>query len=152
MHIHPHESRGSISQRKSAAYASFVVSVILLGIKFYAYDLTHSQTILSDALESIINVLTATFVIFVIRYSVKPKDKDHPYGHGKIEYFSSAFEGGLIAFASVAIVIEAGKAWWKGEPLHELGQGLLLLGIAGMVNFALGMYLKYIGKNTSPQP
>ena len=69
-------------------------------LKFWAHNKTGSEAIYSDAVESIINVVAAALALFVVYYATKPADEDHPYGHGKVEYFSSAFEGGLISFAS----------------------------------------------------
>lgn len=107
--------------------------------------MTRSQAIYSDALESIVNVVAAMMALWVIWYSAKPVDADHPYGHGKSEFFSSAFEGGLIAFASLMIVAEAVQAWIKGTTLERLNQGLLIVGAAGVANLVLGIFLKYRG-------
>lgn len=138
----------SLSQalRKKAALISCGVSILLLVFKSYAYYITNSQAILSDALESIINVVTAFTVLFVVNYATKPKDKGHPYGHGKVEYFSSTFEGGLISFASIMIVLEAINEIIKGPSIKELNMGLVILMSAGVINLALGLYLKAVGK------
>src|SRR5262245_20324055 len=85
--------------RLRAGVISLVVGVLLLGVKYVAYVLTDSAAILSDALESIINVVAACFALASLMFAGRPADIDHPYGHGKIEYFSAVFEGGLIAFA-----------------------------------------------------
>ena len=66
--------------------------------------LTGSSAVLSDALESTVNVVAATFAVFAVRFAAQPADRDHPYGHGKIEFLSAAFEGGLISFAAVMIL------------------------------------------------
>lgn len=140
------QNKSSQDLRKKAALISCAVSVVLLLFKAYAYYITNSQAILSDALESIINVVTAFTVLFVISYAAKPKDKEHPYGHGKVEYFSSAFEGGLITFASIMIVLEAINELIKGPSIKALNMGLIILMVAGLVNLALGLYLKASGK------
>lgn len=140
------QNSSSQALRKKAALISCAVSVVLLLFKAYAYYITNSQAILSDALESIINVLTAFTVLFVISYAAKPKDKEHPYGHGKVEYFSSAFEGGLITFASIMIVLEAINELIKGPSIKALNMGLIILMVAGLINLALGLYLKSSGK------
>lgn len=132
--------------RKKAALISCAVSILLLGFKSYAYLITYSQAILSDALESIINVVTSFTVLLVISYAAKPKDKEHPYGHGKVEYFSSAFEGGLITFASIMIILEAVKELISGPEVKELNTGLIILLAAGLVNLGLGLYLKSTGQ------
>src|SRR5688572_13874008 len=93
-----------------AAYVSMAVSLALLLLKFWAHNMTHSQAVFSDAVESIVNVFTAFGAILVVMYSAMPADDDHPYGHGKAEYFSAAFEGGLIFFAALFIFVEAIRA------------------------------------------
>ena len=84
-----------------AARLAFITSLALLLAKFGAYYLTDSKAIFSDAIESIINVVTAAFLMLSISVSSKPVDEDHPYGHGKIESFSAGLEGGLIILAAV---------------------------------------------------
>ncbi len=136
-------------RRRNAVVLSLVISIILMVIKFWAHNMTESQAIYSDAVESIVNVLAAMVALWVIWYSAKPADEDHPYGHGKIEFFSAAFEGGLIAFASLAIIVEAGKALYRGNTLNHLGEGLILVAIAGFGNLALGLYLRHRGNSLS---
>jgi len=136
-------------RRSQAVVLSLIVSLVLMVVKFWAHNLTESQAIYSDAVESIVNVLAAMVALWVIWYSAKPADEDHPYGHGKIEFFSAAFEGGLIAFASLAIVSEAIQAWWNGIPLNRLNEGLILIAAAGGVNLALGLFLQQRGKALS---
>src|SRR4026209_298317 len=94
--------------RLVAMAISLAVSVGLLAAKFQAYRLTGSTAILSDALESIVNVVAAGFAIAALLFAHRPADRNHPYGHGKMEFLSAAFEGGLIAFAAVLIIYEAG--------------------------------------------
>ncbi len=120
---------------------SFLVSIVLSALKFLAYYLTDSNAILSDALESIINVFASGFAFYSIRLSALPKDSNHPYGHGKIEFFSAGFEGALIVIAS--IVISVGAIWRLLEPapLSNLGLGSILIFIAMVVNAALGWLL-----------
>lgn len=117
------------------------MSIVLSALKFLAYYLTDSNAILSDALESIINVFASGFAFYSIRLSALPKDSNHPYGHGKIEFFSAGFEGALIVMAS--IVISVGAVWRLLEPapLSNLGLGSILISIAMVVNAALGWLL-----------
>lgn len=114
--------------------------------KFWAYNLTKSEAVFSDALESIVNVVTAALAIVVVIVSAKPADKDHPYGHGKAEYLSAAFEGGLITFAALAIIFEAIKALLYPDELRNLATGALLIAGAGLVNFLLGAFLVRVGR------
>jgi cation diffusion facilitator family transporter len=127
---------------------SFIVSISLLLVKFWGYYLTHSNAILSDALESIINVLASGFAFYSVYLSDQPRDANHPYGHGKIEYFSSGFEGALIFFAGGFIVYEAIQRLFTPEPIHELGWGIALVSISILVNGTVGYFLVKEGKKT----
>ncbi|MFV3407417.1 cation diffusion facilitator family transporter [Bdellovibrio bacteriovorus] len=131
--------------RNRAAWISAIASVVIFTMKVVAYRLTSSTAVLSDALESIVNVIAAIVALFVIRFAAQPADEDHPYGHGKAEYFSSAFEGGMIFFAAIMIIAEAAKALIYHEPTQKLEMGLLIVGGAALVNLALGLYLKRVG-------
>jgi cation diffusion facilitator family transporter len=132
--------------RLIAAMISLVVGIIIMLVKFWAHNLTRSQAVYSDALESIINIFTASFGLLVIYYSAKPADEDHPYGHGKIEYFSAAFEGGLITLAAFFIFFEASKAFFKGHTLANLDLGTWIVAGAGVANLILGWFLLWVGK------
>lgn len=129
-----------------AAYMSIAVSVVLLVAKFWAFRITESQAVFSDAMESIVNVVAAGLAVLVVWIARKPADQDHPYGHGKIEFFSAAFEGGLIAFASVLICAEAIQALLRGHAIHTPLFGLVVTIAAGLANAALGFFLLRVGK------
>lgn len=129
-----------------AARLAFITSLTLLLVKFGAYFLTDSKAVLSDAIESIINVVTAAFLMFSISVSSKPVDENHPYGHGKIESFSAGLEGGLIIIAAVVIFVEAVPAFFTPQPPRNLGAGLFILAGAGAVNLAVGAYLMHAGR------
>src|SRR5690606_2229908 len=88
----------------------------------------------------------AGVALLVIRFASQPADYEHPYGHGKAEYFSSAFEGGMIFFAALIIIFESAKALIYNEPPHQLEIGLLIVGGASCLNLGLGLYLKHVGK------
>jgi cation diffusion facilitator family transporter len=137
---------GNRDLRLRAAVVSLVVGTALLGAKFFAYRLTGSTAILSDALESIVNVIAAVFAIGGLVVAGWPADRSHPYGHGKIEFFSAAFEGGLIAFAALLIVYQAIAGLVGGVEIRSLDLGLLITLAAGFVNAALGGYLIRTGK------
>jgi len=115
-------------------------------VKLAAWGFTGSSAILSDALESVVNVVAAVFAVFAVHYAAKPADRDHPYGHGKIEFFSAAFEGGLIAFAAILILYEAVGALFSGHVLSELDVGLVLVLGAGLGNALLGLFLVRTGR------
>src|SRR6266851_3446092 len=117
----------------------------LLAAKFYAYRLTGSTAILSDALESIVNVVAAVFAIGALIFAGRPADRNHPYGHGKMEFLSAAFEGGLIAFAAVLIVYEVIQSLLEGVSLRSLDVGVAVVLGAGVVNLLLGLYLVRTG-------
>jgi len=131
---------------RRAALLSLVVGIALLSLKFWAFFVTSSQAVFSDAMESIVNVVAALFAIVVVIYAAKPADRDHPYGHGKVEFFSAAFEGGLIAFAALVIVFEAAQALIEGHSLNQIGLGAAAVVVAGFGNLGLGVYLLRAGK------
>jgi len=95
--------------RLRAGLISLTVALLMLAAKYQAYRMTGSTAVLSDALESIVNVVAAVFALGGLVFAGRPADRNHPYGHGKIEFFSAAFEGGLIAFASVVIVYQGAR-------------------------------------------
>jgi cation diffusion facilitator family transporter len=131
---------------KRASQLSLVVSIFVLSLKIFAYFKTGSQAVLSDALESIVNVIAAFVAVWIIHVSLRPADKDHPYGHGKLENFSAAFEGGLVAFAAVIIFAESIKSLVRGEPIQHIDQGIFYVTLASILNLGLGLYLKYVSK------
>ena len=104
-------------QRIVAMGLSVSISTLLMALKFYTFWLTNSTAILSDALESIINVVASSFALWSILLAAKPPDRSHPYGHGKVEFFSAGFEGALIIFASGAILWEALPGIWHPKSL-----------------------------------
>ena len=135
--------------RMAAICISLLVSVLLMGAKFYTYHLTRSSAVLSDALESIINVVAAGFAVISIWMAAQPPDADHPYGHGKIEYFSAGFEGALIVLAAVGIFKTGISHLLMPQPLANLQVGLLILVGAAAVNLVLGVGLVQVGRRTN---
>lgn len=134
--------------RLIAIICSLLVGTTLMSLKFYVYWITHSSAILSDALESIINVVASGFALGSIILAAKPPDPTHPYGHGKIEFFSAGFEGALIIFAAVGIVWTAIPQILTPHGLHHLQNGLLILLAASLVNLFLGSALVRAGRST----
>ncbi|MCG9880947.1 MAG: cation diffusion facilitator family transporter [Bacteroidia bacterium] len=138
-----------MERRKKMVKVQLVVlllGLLLMLIKFTAYFLTQSNAILSDALESIINVAAGAFAMYSLWLSNKPKDEDHPYGHGKIEFISSGFEGGAIIIAGVFIIYEAGLGFFYPPDVKQLDVGIYLVAFSGVVNFLMGRYLVTYGK------
>ena len=118
------------------AAGSIVIGAVVLALKYIAYHLTGSIALYSDALESIINVVTAIVALMAIRTSAKPADSNHPYGHHKAEYFSTVLESVLIVVAALSIMREAYFGFLSPKMLNEPWQGMLINGIAGVINAA----------------
>lgn len=138
-----------VHRRRLAAMAlSVTVSVLLMALKFYTFWLTESSAVLSDALESIINVVASAFALWSVVLASKPPDTSHPYGHGKAEFFSAGFEGALIILAAGGIVWEAAPRILRPDPLPNLDMGLLLLLATGVANLGLGLVLVRTGRRT----
>ncbi len=125
------------------------VSVILLAVKFYAYYTTHSISILTDALESIVNVAAGLIGLYSLYVAAKPRDHDHPYGHGKAEFLSAAIEGTMILSAGVLILYKAIKSVFEPVPIHGLDNGIILVAITALVNFGVGYYCLRIGRKNN---
>ncbi|MCX6331185.1 MAG: cation diffusion facilitator family transporter [Bacteroidetes bacterium] len=122
------------------------LSIILFVLKFVAYFMTHSLSVLSDALESIVNVLAGLIGLYSLYVASKPKDKDHPYGHGKAEFVSAAFEGSLIITAGGIILYESILTFFEPTSLHNLDNGIWVLLSTAVLNMAAGLGAKAIGK------
>jgi cation diffusion facilitator family transporter len=134
-----------------AARLNLIIGTALLLLKFQAFRITGAQAIFSDAMESIVNVAAAALALALLNFAAKPADRDHPYGHGKAEYFSAAFEGGMIAIAAIWIALDALQALLLHHVPQRLEAGLLWISLAGVVNLALGLYLIRTGrKSLSP--
>ena len=122
------------------------IGVIILCLKFLAYVLTNSNAIFSDAMESIVNVVAGSFALYSLILAAKPKDKNHPYGHGKIEFISAGIEGTLILIAGIGIVYKSVESLITEHHLMELDLGMYLAGGAGAINFVLGVVTEKYGK------
>lgn len=118
-----------------------VLALVLLGVKFVAYFLTNSNAILTDALESIINFVTGGVALYSVYLAAKPKDQDHPYGHGKIEFLSSGLEGALITLAGVSIIIKSAYNLVYPHPIQKMDVGIFLTLATGAANYLAGRYL-----------
>jgi cation diffusion facilitator family transporter len=116
------------------ARGSVVIGLVVLGLKYFAYYLTGSVALLSDAIESIVNVATAVVALLAIRWSSQPADDEHPYGHHKAEYFSAVIEGVLIIVAALSILREAHFGFLSPRSLEAPWAGLAVNGVAGFIN------------------
>jgi cation diffusion facilitator family transporter len=125
---------------------SLVVGIALLAIKFIAYFLTGSAAIFSDALESIVNVVASSVAMYALVVAHSPADEEHPYGHGKIEFLSAHFEGGMILLAAIAIAIRAVDGLFKPAPVQQLGAGFILIAAAMLLNGGAGFALIRVGR------
>ncbi len=121
----------------------------MLIAKFAAFFYTHSNTIFTDALESIVNVLTGCFALYSLHLSSKPKDFDHPYGHGKVEFISAGLEGILIVLAGAGIIVKSSIAFFNPSELEHLDIGIVIIIVSGFVNFGMGMWLVRVGKSNN---
>ena len=137
--------------RLIAILTALIGGILILGIKIYAAILANSSALRSDALEGTVNVLAAAFGLGSILFAEKPADQDHPYGHGKIEYFASAFEGGLISLAGFLILVDTVIRFFHHSEIHDLGAGLKLNVAAGVMNGVMGGVIYSIGKKHHSQ-
>ncbi len=135
-------------RKLAAARLSLIVGSMLTASKFVAWQMTGSSAVLSDAAESIINVFAAAFAYFAIRVSAMPADENHPYGHGKVEFFSAGFEGALIVGAALVIMAAAIPALITPPEITKLGWGMAITGGAALVNAVLGLHLIRVGKES----
>jgi cation diffusion facilitator family transporter len=125
---------------------SFAVGILMLIIKTYAYFVTGSAAIFSDAAESVIHVFAVGFAAYSMWLSLKPADENHPYGHEKINYFSAGFEGGMIIVAACFIIYESINKLVFGFEIENVNQGIFFVFVAALINLLLGLYLVYKGK------
>ena len=115
----------------------YLTALATIGLKTGAWWLTGSVGLLSDALESLVNLAGAMFALLMVTIAARPPDDDHPYGHHKAEYFSSGFEGILIIAAALGILWGAVDRWRHPEPLHDVGVGVVLAVISSAINGGL---------------
>jgi len=131
---------------KLAAVTSIVVAAIVLGLKYLAYWVTGSVALYSDALESIVNLITAAVALYAIHVSAQPADRRHQFGHHKAEYFSAVIEGVLIVVAALLIFHEAYDAFLRPRALSEPARGLFINGLATAINAGWSYFLLTWGR------
>jgi cation diffusion facilitator family transporter len=131
---------------KYPIYLSILAGVVTIGLKTAAWWLTGSVSLLSDAAESLVNLLAALAALGSLAYAARPVDKEHTYGHEKIEFFSSGLEGGLILVAALTIGWTAVARLLVHQPLEPLGPGLAILLLATVINGVVGLILVRAGR------
>ena len=136
-----------MDRTQKAALASVAVGLVVFGIKLWAWVLTGSVALYSDALESTINVVAALAVFLALRVAAKPADANHPYGHHKAEYLSAVFEGVLVVLAAVMILREALHGFIDPQPLRAPMLGLAVNGLAAVINMVWGLLLLKWGRD-----
>ncbi len=126
-----------------------IIGIVLFVIKITAWHITQSLAILTDALESIVNIVAGLIGIYSLYVSSKPRDEGHPYGHGKVEFISAAVEGTLITVAGFFIIYKAAKNFGHPLQISKLDFGIILLGITAIVNYAAGVVCVGTGKKNN---
>ncbi len=137
------------SSLKKYVYLSIVAALFTISLKLAAYFLTNSVGLLSDALESCVNLVAAVVALIMLNLAEKPPDKEHKFGHNKAEYFSSAIEGGLIVLAAFSIIWSAIPRIFHPQPLENIGVGLLIAVGASLINLAVSIILVKNGKKNN---
>ena len=123
-----------------------VVAVLLFFVKLTAYYLTQSVAILTDALESTVNVIAGFIGLYSLYVAAKPRDQEHPYGHGKAEFLSAAVEGALVIMAGLIIIYQSVMDLIYPREIHKLDKGIYLVAFTAVVNFIVGAVSIYKGK------
>lgn len=137
------ETRKSLTR---FAWLSIGAALLTIGLKSAAYFITGSVGLLSDAVESLVNLIGGIMALAMLTIAARPADEDHAYGHGKAEYFSSGLEGGLILVAALSIAVAAVMRLITPKPLQELGIGLAVSIAASVVNFIVALLILRAGR------
>lgn len=128
------------------AWLSIGAAILTIGLKLGAYFLTNSVGLLSDALESLVNLATAIVALFALRIAARPADEEFSFGYSKVEYFSSGFEGGMILLAAVSIAATAIPRLIQPQPVDQVGLGLAVSVVASLINWGVARILLQAGK------
>lgn len=123
-----------------------LLAIILFAVKFYAWWITRSLAIYTDALEGIVNIISGFFGLYSLYYSAQPRDVKHPYGHGKVEFISAAVEGTFVTMAGVLIIFKVIASLKNGQQLEKLDIGIVLIIATGIVNYIAGMVAIRFGR------
>ena len=120
--------------------------MVLFIIKIIAWHITRSVSVLTDALESTVNVIAGFISLFSLYIAARPRDANHPYGHGKAEFLSAGVEGSLITVAGFIIIYASINSLIHPQPLKQLDDGILLISITALINYITGYYCVKTGK------
>lgn len=134
--------------RLRAGRLALGTGILVFAVKLAAWRLTASAAVLSDALESVVNVVAGALLLYSLYVATRPADADHPYGHGKVEFFSAGVEGALIGVAAVVIAVDAIGELLAGPAIQRIDLGLALVTAATAVNAAVGWHLVRVGRRT----
>src|SRR5688572_21075835 len=125
------------------------IAIVLFAVKLYAYFLTRSVAVLTDALESTVNVIAGAIGLYSLFVAAKPRDTNHPYGHGKAEFLSAAIEGTLIIIAGGIIIYESSINLLRPKAIHALDKGIGLVAITAVINYVVGLISVRKGRNNN---
>ncbi len=128
------------------AWLSIAAAILTIALKSAAYVITGSVGLLSDALESLVNLVAAIMALAMLTIAARPPDADHTYGHEKAEYFSSGVEGALILVAALGIIATALPRLFAPQPIEQVGIGLAISVVASLVNFGVALVLRRVGR------
>jgi len=131
------------------AWLSIAAAVVTIGLKLIAYRLTGSVGLLSDAIESVVNLVGGIMALTMLTVAARPADEEHQYGHSKAEYFSSGVEGTLILLAAISIAYAAVGRFIAPKPLEQIGLGLIVSVLASLVNLGVALLLLRVGRKRS---
>jgi cation diffusion facilitator family transporter len=139
----PNVNRSSLTR---FAWLSITAALATIALKTTAYFITGSVGLLSDAIESVVNLIGGIMALAMLTVAARPADEDHAYGHSKAEYFSSGVEGGLILVAALSIAVASAQRLITPKPLQELGLGLVVSFVATLVNLGVALLLLRVGR------
>lgn len=138
----PNQTVAKSTQSKNSNFAFqrnvAIVGILLFLAKLVAWHLTNSDAVFSDAMESIVNIIAAFMGLYALYLAAKPKDVDHPYGHGKVEFVTSGIEGALIVFAGIIIIVQAIDSLLQGNQPKKLDWGILIVAATAIINYVMG--------------
>ena len=140
--MRPTDSNSSARAAQRVAWIALVGAIVIMAMKFAVFAMTRSAAVLSDAMESVVNIAAAAMATFSTWYAARPADREHPYGHGNIEFISVGVEGTMIAVAGLVIIAESARRLWLGLAPEQLDAGMIGLGVINVLLFGLAMYIR----------